>query len=365
MKFQTNTKPFVDALSLGIINSNVSSFHKKSCIVQISADATTLRINIEAERIRTEIRLKGSGEGEPATIFVGSMLLKQLAATLETSTITLEFEENGLTIRSGKSKFTLPKEIDTTEIELTPPTRVDSQLESALNKEDWKFVKDYQMYAISLAFIHPVYTRVWVGESGDVMVSDFDSGLFTHSKKNKLGTTCLLKDSIINLFNSLPEDTKVARVDKTYVIHINNDSFEYTTEFYPEYEEDEGVGSYNSDTFLPMMEHSASSSEVNVAAVIKILNQAILLSTTTEDTIKWIVANNSLKLLDRNVDGNIEISGDPNISYELEFKLSSLKQVIGNYNDETVKICPTYLDDEPTGILIWNDDLTTLFAGVE
>lgn len=376
MKFQTNTKPFVDALALGIVNANVSSFHKKSCIVQISAEEFALRINVESSRIRTEIRLKGAGSDfkkdkdgndiKSEMIFVDSMLLKQLAATLETSLITLEFEEGGLTIRSGKSKFTLPKVLDSTEIELTPPSVLtDNALESELDKADWKFVKDFQMYAISMAFVHPVYTRVWVGEAGDVMVSNYDSGLFTHSKKSKLGNTCLLQDSIINLFNSLPEGTKVAKVGRNYIIHISSDSFEYVTEFTPEYEDDESIGSYNADTFLSMMGHDSPSSEVNVAAITKLLNQAILLSTTSEDTIKWIVKDNNLKLLDRNVDGNIEVTGDASIDYEIEFKLASLKQVISNYSDETVHIAPTFLDGEPTGILVWNDELTTLFAGVE
>lgn len=366
MKFQTNTKPFADALALGIINSNVSSFHKKSCIVQIGADSNTLKINVESSRICTEIKLKGSGEGEPAVIFVDSLLLKQLASTLESATITLEFEEGGLTIRSGKSKFTLPKMLDNADIELTAPSAADStSAESELKKADWKFVKDFQMYAISMAFIHPVYTRVWVGENSDVLVCDFDSGLFTHSKKSNLGNTCLLQESIINLFNSLPEGAKVAQIGRNYVIHLSTDSFEYTTEFTPEYEDDESIGSYASDVFLDMMNHEAKNSVINVASVTKLLNQATLLSTTSEDTIKWIMKDNSLKLLDRNVDGNIAVSGDDTISYELEFKLDRIKQVISNYTDETINVAPVYAEDEVSGLLVWNNELTTLVAGVE
>lgn len=367
MKFQTNTKPFVDALALGIINANVSSFHRKSCIVQISADTTTLRINVESYRICTEIKLKGSGEGEPARIFVDSLLIKQLASTFDSSTITLEFTPNGLVLQSGKSKFTLPKEVDSDEIELTPPgILTDTSTELSLDKEDWKFVKDFQMYAIATSFSYPVYTRVWAGEDGDVMVSDFNAGLFTHSKKSKLGSTCLLQESIVNLFNSLPEGTKIAKMDTHYIIKLTGDSYEYVTEFMPEYEGVDGMGKYSSELFLEMMKHeNRPASIINVAAVSKLLGQATLLTTSSEDTLKWIVSNNTLKLLDNSIDGNLTIEGDDSIEYSLEFKLDKLKQVISNYSSETISVAPVYTDDQVTGVTIWDNDLTTMFAGVE
>lgn len=366
MKFQTNTKPFADALALGIINSNVSNFQKKSCIVQVSADKSMLKVNIEASMICTEIHLKGSGEGDPATIFVDSLLLKQLASTLESSTITLEFAENGLIIQSGKSRFTLPKMLDTTEFELRSPVLPDYNPTSIdIDKSDWKFIKDNQMYAISMAFVHPVYTRVWVGEKGEVLVGDFDTSLFTYSKKSKLGTTCLLQDSIINLFNSLPEGAKLIKVDKDYLIQLSTDGYSYVTQFTPEYEDDDSIGSYNSDIFLSMMEHPDTFSGVSVSAVTKLLNQAILLSSNSQDTIKWSVSNGVLNLKDRNVDGNIPVEGLGVADYSVEFKLETLRKVIANYTEETVCISPMSQDDQVIGILVWDKELTTIVAGVE
>lgn len=366
MKFTTNTKPLSDSLNLGIINSNVSNFHKKSCVVQVSADADTLKINIEAALICTEIKLKGSGEGEPATIFVDSLLMKQLINTLDSATVDLEFTEGGLTIHSGKSKFTLPKMIDSTEFELKAPVVPDGSVETIdIDKSDWKFIKDNQMYAISLAFIHPVYTRVWVGESGDVLVGNIDVGLFTHSSKSKLGSTCLLSDTIINLFNSLPDGAKLTKVDRDYVIQISADSYSYVTQFTPLYENDEGVGDYSSGMILTTMQKPATGVKIPTAAVTKLLNQAILLSTTSEDTIKLSVDNNTVYLRDKNVDGQIPASGDASIKFELEFKLELLKQVISNYADDNIEISPSIRDDEVTGIIVWNADLTTIVAGVE
>ena len=366
MKFIVNTQPLKDALNLGIINANVSNFHKKSCIIQISADANTLRINIEASMICTELTLKGSGEGQPATIFVDSLLFKQLINTLETSTVTLEYTENGLVVHSGKSKFNVPKMIDSTELELASPVLPSyDAVYSDIKQSDWKYIKEHQMYAISLAFIHPVYTRVWIGEGGDVIVGDFDASLFTHSVKNNLGNTCLLSDTIINLFISLPDGAKLTQVGRDYVIQVVHDSFTYRTQFTPGYEDDEEIGSYNSEIFLSMMQHPDSYAVVPVAAVTKLLNQAQLLSNTSEDTITFSIESGILYLKDRNVEGQIIIQGDVNSEYSIEFKLDILKKVISNYEDETICVSPLIQNDEVAGILIWNDELTTIVAGVE
>ena len=368
MKFTTNTKPLVDSLNLGIINSNISNFHKKSCIVQISATADTLKINVEASMICTEITMKGSGEGDPATIFVDSLLFKSLVSTLETSTVTLDISDDGLRIQSGKSKFTLPKSIDTAEFELTAPVVPDISAPAVdIDKQDWKFIKDYQMYAISMAFVFPVYTRVWVGDQGDVLVGDYSTSLFTHSKKSKLGTTCLLSDTIINLLNSLPEGAKLIKADKDYLIQLNTDSFTYLTQFTPKYEDDPEVGSYNSAIFLGMMDHSESYNTIVTSAVTKLLNQALLLSSTNEDTIKLSVSGGVASFTDKNVDAQIPLEGDNTISYSVEFKLETLKKVISDYPDEKICIAPMYSEGDPeaSGIKLWNNDMTTIFAGVE
>ena len=368
MKFTTNTKPLVDSLNLGIINSNVSNFHKKSCIVQISANENTLKINIEASMICTEITMKGTGEGDPATIFVDSLLFKQLMSTLETATVTLEIADDGLRIQSGKSKFTLPKSIDTSEFELKAPAIPDISGPAVdIDKSDWKFIKDYQMYAISMAFVFPVYTRVWVGDNGDVLVGDYATSLFTHSKKSKLGTTCLLSDTIINLFNSLPEGAKLIKADKDYLIQVNTDSFTYLTQFTPKYEDDPEVGSYNSPIFLNMMDHPDQFNVIATAAVTKLLNQALLLSSTNEDTIKFSVSGGVATFNDKNVDAQIPVEGDSNLNYSVEFKLETLKKVIADYPDEKICFAPMYSEGDPeaSGIKIWNNDMTTIFAGVE
>lgn len=368
MKFVVSTKPLTDALNLGIVNQNVSKFYQKSCLAQLTADRRTLRINLEASYVLSEILLRGSGDSDDVhTIFVDCLLLKQLVSTFEANTTTLEFTEGGLILHSGKSKFTLPMMIEGSELELASPGKSDASSEVIdIDKSDWKFIKEYQMYAIAMSFIHPVYTRVWVGQSGDVVVGDFDNSLFTHSKKSKLGRTCLLSDTIINLFNSLPEGAKLTKLDTSYLINVKTDGFEYCSQFTPQYETDEGVGSYNSEIILGMMETDDSVAvKINSAAINKFLNQAALLSSNTEDVIKLFVSDNNLCLKDNNVDCKLPLDSAAAFEYEVEFKTSLLKSVVSNFDEDEISIAPMVQEDETVGIILWTKNMTTVLAGVD
>lgn len=367
MNFTVNTKPLTDALDIGIINANISNYHKKSNVAQVTATEHVLKINLEADNIKTQLTLKGSGDStESKSVFVSSAMLKQLVSTLDTATVTFEFSESGLIIHSGKSNFTLAKMIEADDLELDKPsfpkydaTKID------IDKTNWKFIKDNQMYAIAMSFIHPVYTRVWIGAEGDVLVGDFDNSLFTHSTGNKLGTQCLLSDTIINLFISLPDGAKLIKMDKSYLVVASTEGYEYVTEFSPLYESDEGVGDYNSGIFLGMMEHSSFSVKAPAAKLNKALSQASMLSSTVEDTIKFVMLNNMLTLSDKNVNCDIDVEGMSE-DYQIEFKIESLRKVMSTYGEEVVNIAPVNAEDGSVGgIQIWNDSLTTVVAGVE
>lgn len=369
MKFQVSTKPLNDGLALGVVNANVSNYFKRSCIAQVTATKTELRINLEASRILSEIRLKGLGDSEDdVTTFVSCVLLKQLVSTFTAPVTTLEFVDGGLILHSGKSKFTLPKlDVDVSSTSLNCPELPEyNSTELEIDKSDWKFIKNYQMYAIAMSFAHPVYTRVWVGQQGDVLVGDFDNGLFTHSEKGKLGTTCLLSDTIVNLFNSLPEGAKLIKMDSSYIVKVKTDGFEFISEFSPEYESDENVGSYNSEIIIEMMSHTDENSViVPTAAINKFLSQADLLSSGSSATIKLHVDNNELTLKDDNVDCKVDLDTLYPDSYEVEFNTSLLKSVLSNYTDETVRISPMVQGEEVAGIKVWSKELTTVLAGVD
>lgn len=369
MKFTLSTKPLNDALSLGVIKSNVSKFYQKSCLAQITADKKTLRINLEASSVTSEIILKGTGdEDTTATTFVDCLTLKDLISTLDALTTTLEYTQGGLIVHSGKSRFTLSQIVEESDLELNRPTTVTADAEMIdLSKSSWKFVDDHQMYAIAMSFIHPVYTNVWVGKDGDVLVGDFDNSVFTKSKKSNLGNQCLLSDTIINLFNSLPEGSKLVKMKDRYQVNVNTDSFEYTAEFIPKSEEDEGVGSYNSEIILNMLQTSEESAiKVNVGKINKVLSQSTLLSNNNENQILFKVNENSLILKDDNIDCNIELDKPAPENYELKMKTVLFKSVIANMDEENIHIIPMKQDgDIYAGIIAWTDNMTVVLAGVE
>lgn len=369
MNFTVSTKPLNDALSLGVIKSNVSKFYQKSTLAEVTADRKTLRINLEAASVTSELVLKGVGDEDgPKTVFVDCLMLKDLVSTLDTNSIVIEFVSGGITLHAGKSRFNLPQVLEEADIELKKPSPVPAESEIIdLAKADWKFVDDHQMFAIAMSYIHPVYTHVWVGEKGDVLVGDYDNGIFTRSAKSKLGSTCLLSDTIINLFNSLPEGSRIARVGDSYLIKLSTDSFEYSAEFTPKSEMDEGVGSYNSEAIFSILQTDESKAiKVNTGKINKVLSQATLLSKDAENTIEVSVQGNELILKDDNVDCHVEIEGQAPAEYSQKFKTVLLKSMLANMDEETIRITPNYGEgDVLVGIVAWTKNMSVVLASVE
>lgn len=368
MRFTLNTKPLSAALNLGVINANISNYHSKSTIIQITATKDTLKINVEAELIKTELTLKGSGDEDgPISVFVGSALFKQLISTLETSTVTLEYVEGGLTVHSGSSKFTVPKMFDAEEVQLEPPVSADNLVFTKINKDGWNFIKDHQMFAVAMSFVYPVYTRVWIGENGDALACDYGNSLFTHSKKGGLSTTCLVSDTIVNLFTSLPDDAEIAPSGRDYIIVANSDSFKYVTQFTPLLESDEGLGDYQAPLFISMMNPIEHAVKVKASVLSKYLSQAELLCSASEATIKLHIDDKLLSLSDNNVDCKVVIDCPGTVPVDLEFKADRIRKLISNFGEEDINISG-YVPEgsaEAAGIIVWDNDLSALLAGVD
>ena len=235
-----------------------------------------------------------------------------------------------------------------------------------LDKASWKFIDDHQMFAIAMSFIHPVYTHIWVGDEGDVLVGDFDNSIFTHSSKSNLNTTCLLTDTIINLFNSLPDESKIIKLDNSYIINVKTDSFEYSAEFVPKLESDESVGDYNSKTILDMLTTSEDNCvSVNVEKMNKSLSQAVLISKDSENVITFKVDGSDVTLQDDNIECKIPIEQSTSESYQLKFKTILLKNTFSNMDEEKIQIMPMKQEDTIVGILIWTSNMSAVLAGVE
>lgn len=366
MKFSANTAPIVSGLDLGIITANITKFYQKSCIVELTIEENSLRVNTEVSAIKSELIFKGkvSGSGN-SHIFVDSLLFKNLLKTIDTEIVEFEFLEDSLVVISGKSKFNLPQVISGEDLELMRPTAASSTgIISEINKDNWEFIKDQQMYAISMSFVHPVYTNAWMGENGDAIVGDFDNGIFTHSKKAQLDSTCLLTDTIINLLTNVPEDSQILSIGKNYLVKVETDPYSYLCEFSPKYEEDEGVGDYSSNIILSLFEKSDNYIELDIAKLSKYLSQAELFATTNDDVINVDVTSDLFKFYNEHVDCKIPVV-NPFGDFSIVFKITLLKDLISHMDDTNVKVSPLIQGDEVSGILMWTNNMEAMLAGAE
>ena len=366
MNFTVSTKPFADALNLSVINANISKFYQKSLLAQLTADAHVLTINLEAASISTEVKLKGSGDSEESTVvFVDCALLKSIVGTFDASVTSLEFAENGLILHSGTSAFTLPKLVDSADVELVKPAlATDGQPSVKLTKADWQFIDDHQMYAIGTSFAHPVYTRVWVGDQGDVIVGDFDRSIFTFSKKCKLGKTCLLTDTIINFMVSLPEGATITSLGNSYRVDVKCDAFEYAAEFTPKYESDPGVGSYESGDMFGALGQKDDSKfiQVSVESLRKILSQSSILA-SAGDKISHIEFDNAqLRVFDNNIDCKIKVDGSCD-KFNIDVDTELFRSTINNVDTESIKIHPIMEGDVAVGLAFCSDNMSVVLGG--
>jgi hypothetical protein len=373
MRFTVSTKPLKNVTDLGIIKANISKFYYRSNVVQITADQHTLKLNIEASGIKTKMVLSGSGDEDVTkSIIVDCSMFKNLIDSIDTDIISIEFVDGGITIHAGTSKFAIPQLLDVNDVQLNEP--IDSYTATStftIKPADWQFVKDHQMYAISASKEHPVYTNVWVGNDKGVIVGDFESSLFTYSKQGNFDSICLLPPSLINLFTSIPEGSTVEMIDRNYVLTITTDSYSMVTEFLPKYEDDDAVGSYNSGIILNMLNHPESFITVDVAPIIKFINQtSILNQTEVSKILTFSIEDGTLTLTNRSSRHSMEVESDRD--YTVKFLIDMFKSVLTNMDSDKVNIAPILrqgTDDmgQPIemaiGCIVWTDTITTVVAG--
>lgn len=366
MKFTVSTKPLKVAANLAIIKENVSKLYQRSILLQLSADKTDLRINTESNSIFSEVVLKGTGEGEHSTVLIDNLLFKDLISTINTPQVTIDFTANGITLIAGKSTYALPKIMDSDEIQLVSPDKVENP-DSAVDvdRNGWKFIKAHQLFAMATSTSNPVYNYVWTGDS-DVIVGDYVNSLFTHSESGQMEKPCLLSESIINLLVSMPDDAKMIAHGDSYTVFVKSDSYEYTAQFKPLYESDEN-GSYNAPIILDMMAADDSNGIiVNGDEIISALNQSLLLADTKVHNISFIVSTEGVRIKDNRVDCFIAPENNVDVStYELTFNPNVLKAVISACPESIIKICPTLADDEVVGILVVDKEMTIVLGGLE
>lgn len=372
MTYTVATKPFYEGICLVVVNSNISKFNRKSSVIQVSVKDNLLLLNTEADNVKSEVRLKGGYEGsESASVLVDCVMLKQLVSTFDSAVTKIEFVENGMILYSGSSKFTVPMIADVDNLELNrPDVTSERKYTTDLKKENWKFVDDHQMFSLSMSFTNAVFTRVWVGNSGDVIVGDMDNSIFTHSTKSTLDETCLLQESIINMFVSVPDGTKISKLNSSYLLSAQTDSYELYSEITPDSESNPKYGSYNSDIILDMLHKTeVSAVVVDSAAILKALNQSELLRSESADThvVDITVKDKKMYLTDSNINCAIDVEGDPNANFFIHMKEKTFKPAVSNLDQSKITIAPAENSDsdDTVGLVMWTDNMEVIVGGAE
>lgn len=354
MKFTCSTKPLKTAIELGIIKSNISQFVSRSRVVKLTATESALKINIEASRISTELTLHGSGdEAGPVSIILDSITFRNLVTTFDADVTTIEFVQGGVVLHSGKSRFKLSQMSDDADATFGVPTNpanfTQQYVPTIIDTDSWKFVRDHQLFALATELKHPIYTRVWVGADGDVLVGDVDKGIFTHSKKGALADTCLLLSTIVNLFAVLPDGAELIKLPSSYLIHLSTDGYDYLTEFVPEYEADEGVGEYHHEVIFYALTPSNDGVLVTTAELRKFLSQTSLLATLPDSPVSITISDKCITVKENKGSKEIQTETEVDSPWSCTFRSNDLRQVLSRF-DASVKIAPKF--DEETGSIV-------------
>lgn len=372
MTFTCKTKALVDALNLGIINANINTYDAKSNLIMLRADKTKLSLNLESSvnDVKTELTINGSGDSDTSSnVFLNNVIFKQLMSTINTDTISLIFEDHGVKIVSGKSEFDLPSDatfVSADALEFNKPNAPkETATELDLHIDDWKYVKEHQVFALANqgdgrinSSAYPMYRYLWVSDSGDVLSGDITTEIFTYTTKGHLANTCLLSGVMLNLLISMPETTKFYNDGNDYYLVYKTEDFEYLTQWVPRFESDTGLGSYNSEVFLNMLEHTSSSIQIDSAALGNLLRQAELLSKQTDTNISFSVSGSTLTVKNSRVKNDFTCVGSSDVDYTISLEIAKFKKIIDTFGGDIIDISPVVVEEAIVGIRLWNEFLT-------
>lgn len=369
MRFTLSTQPLKNATDLGIIKSNISKLYYRSGLIQLMIVDNKLKMNIEATGIKTTMLLNGSSSGEGDNgIIIDCTVFKKLIDSIESDVMTLEINPGNLTISAGTSKFTIPQVLDINEVQLVEPiSEYNGTSEIVINPTDWKFVSEHQSFAIASLdnCNYPVYTNIYVGDNHEVITGDYEKrSWFTRSTKGNFDGTCLLTPSLVNLFTSIPDGSKIIKVDKEYILNISTDAYEIITEFTPKYEDDPAVGSYNADVIREKLNHPDTGITISVAPVLKFINQISLLSQNVYDNLlSFTVKDCALTV--SNTSNEYSATVDSDDEFTVNLQLDFVKSILSNFDADDISFSKLERDGKIIGLIFWSENLTMLLAATK
>lgn len=366
MKFGLSVAPLKDAMNLGIISSNISKFFEKSTVIELNAEGDTLRLNTQATSLLSESYIKGDNQdGGIGNAIVDCLLFQKLIDTIDTSEIVLDFQDNVLTVQSGKSSFNVPKLMtDEDDVSLDRPVEVGDSSVTELHPETWKYIQDHQLYALALSQINRAYTRVWVSPERGALTGDPSMSFFTYQPSCDLDSNCLVSSTIVNLMAMMEPGAELYHIDDSnYVVKVHTDSFEFVSQFTVDHEDKNGMGEYGADMIFDMVLNDANTVDVSLSKLNSVLKQATLFSSASDPLITLESSDKGIKLVNDNV--NCKISNDTSSDYSVSFKVQDISLVVSHMDGDTVSVSPIIKEGEVFGERFKSNDLVALLGGVE
>ena len=364
------TSALVESTNVGILSSNITKFYPKSVILQVTVNSEGLKLNHETNGVLTQMFYPTSVEGDTDEFigFIDSLKFKQILNTFSATNTQVQIDDNGMTLRNGKSKFHLPFIVDVSSVQLRAPHPIEDAEGEVVELENssWKFVHDYQLFACTKSFIQPQYVRLWVGDDSTVLTGDFQRGIFTKSYNSNLDTTCLLSTGVINVFSGFPDNTQIAKVDikgSSYTLQYVADGYTVSAECYVEFESD--LGDYNAPIILTKFIDSVDSPFVLVMTdeIKKFLSQATILSDNLDNDIRLTIRDKQMILSTSKSELTVDVVNS-DMSCEADFDLSVFKSAVAHMVDSEIYISPIYSGDSESvdGITLWDDSISIVIA---
>ena len=381
MKVTLSTGALKSGLSTLILDSSISRFNPKSCIARITLSNKVLQLDTEYPEIKSRLKLDCiSDTNDLKVIYVESAVFKKLINSLNTGDVSLEVSDKDITtlvVYAGKSKFYIPQiaeyqevkfGIDSSTIEDTAALFENA---SKFDFSAWKFVSNYQLYAIA----DPVsalkaYTNVYVGDDNSIIVGDYNNNLFTYSNTDTVFSNCMIPGSVIKLLTSYPEDSSIVLGDNNlwYIMFYNeHNNYSLISEFKTKPESD--VENYQSDKILPLMMHDSTQAVTiaNLAAIKDVLTQgSVLVSNRNDYVINLAVDDGTLRVFGNNMEYTEKI-GNKSAKFSVAFRLQKFMDTISHLDSNEINIMPKYRKDANgneivIAILIWTENLTVVLG---
>lgn len=372
MKISVSLVDLKNALNLTIINSNISKFYTISCITQMQIVDGKLIINTVAQDLCSEARINGidSDSGSSELYYVDSKNFKSLIFSLSSAldVVTVELNDNSAKIYANTSRYIVPKMLESnvsSDAGMKRPTIDTTDAKSCgMSSSNWKYVKDHQMYALSTTSIHPIYSKIWVGVAGDIIVGDFSKNLFTHSTKSTLNRTCLVTNTMINLLCDLPDNAEMYELPSgDYLLCATyGDSLSY----YAEVAVDNNAKDYQAEYLFRMLvpEDDTTYVEAYADEMCALISRARMLSTNNTPLVELKMDSHSVVISSDTVYGEVDVTDGHCDEYSMKFMADLLYNALSKYLGSYVKLSPLYRGSLPIGIRITDDTVCTILTGM-